>query len=118
MNVTIGAAGAGDLPAVLDLLQRSKLPRAEVERVVETLLVAREGDRVVGCAAVELYGAGALLRSVAVEPSTRGLGLGQQLTRAALDLARTRGARTVSLLPETAVDFFPRFAVRTSTLSV
>ena len=50
MNVTIGAAGAGDLPAVLDLLQRSKLPRAEVERVVETLLVAREGDRVVGCA--------------------------------------------------------------------
>jgi amino-acid N-acetyltransferase len=113
MNVAIAAATNADLPAVLDLLQRTKLPRAEIERHVPTILVAREGERIVGCAAIEPYGAAALLRSVAVEPSSRGLGLGQQLTRAALDLARARGVKSVYLLTETAAEFFPRFGFRT-----
>jgi amino-acid N-acetyltransferase len=113
MNVAISPAAATDLPAVLDLVQRTKLPRAELERHVATTLVAREGERIVGCAALELYGKACLLRSVAVEPSARGLGLGQQLTRAALDLARTRGVKTAYLLTETAGEFFPRFGFRT-----
>lgn len=113
MNVAIAAATNADLPAVLDLLQRTKLPRAEIERHVPTILVAREGERIVGCAALEPYGTAALLRSLAVEPSSRGLGLGQQLTRAALDLARARGVRSVYLLTETAAEFFPRFGFRT-----
>ena len=113
MNVAITAATNADLPAVLDLLQRTKLPRAEIERHVSTILVAKEGERIVGCAALEPYGTAALLRSLAVEPSSRGLGLGQQLTRAALDLARGRGVKSVYLLTETAAEFFPRFGFRT-----
>jgi amino-acid N-acetyltransferase len=113
MNVAIVPAANADLPAVLDLLQRTKLPRAEIERLVPTILVAREGERIVGCAALEPYGSAALLRSVAVEPSSRGLGLGQQITRAALDLARTRGIKTLYLLTETAAEFFPRFGFHT-----
>ncbi|MGH7319149.1 MAG: GNAT family N-acetyltransferase [Candidatus Rokuibacteriota bacterium] len=49
-------------------------------------------------AAIELYDGAALLRSVAVEAERRGEGLGQNLTRAALELARERGAKTVYLL--------------------
>ncbi len=72
-------------------------------------MIARDGDEVVGSAALEPYGAAALLRSVAVDARLRGEGLGQRLTRAALDLARDRGVATVYLLTETAADFFARF---------
>ena len=73
--------------------------------------MAREGrdGAVVGSAALELYGASALLRSVAVQRDRRGRGLGRRLTGAALDLARRCGAVRVYLLTETADDFFPRF---------
>jgi len=109
MNVAISAAAETDLPVVLDLLLRSKLPRDGLEQYIATMLVAREGQRIVGCAVLEPYGGAALLRSVAVEPSCRGLGLGQQLTDAVLELARVRHIRTVYLLTETAANFFAKW---------
>lgn len=112
---TIRAATAADFPAILDLLARNKLPPDGLEPHLATTLAAREGDRLVGCAALELYDGAALLRSVAVEAERRGEGLGQQLTRAALDLARARGARTVYLLTETAEAFFPKLGFRRVT---
>ncbi|MGH7569254.1 MAG: arsenic resistance N-acetyltransferase ArsN2 [Gemmatimonadales bacterium] len=115
MNVALTSATPDDLPAILDLLARCKLPRDGLETHLDTTVVAKEGARVVGCSAVEIYGAAALLRSVAVETSLRGLGMGQQLTTAALDLARGRGVRTAYLLTETAGDFFPRFGFRKIT---
>jgi amino-acid N-acetyltransferase len=112
MNVSISAAAQGDLPVMLELIARSKLPRAGVEAHLGSALVAREGDRIIGCAAVELYGSAGLLRSVAIDLPHRGLGLGIQLTEAALALARERGVRTLYLLTETAGGFFPRFGFR------
>lgn len=109
MATTIRAATAGDLPAILDLLKRSKLPPDGLEPHLATTLTARDGDRIVGCAAIELYDSAALLRSVAVEAKRHGEGLGQRLTRAALELARERGATKVYLLTETAGGFFPKF---------
>ena len=109
MNVDITPATAGDLGRVLELLEHNHLPRAEIEHHVDTLLVAREGDRIVGCGAVELYGKAGLVRSIAVDLPHRGLGLGIQLTEAVLALARSHGLKTVYLLTETAQDFFPRF---------
>lgn len=109
MATTITAAEPADLPAVLDLLARSRLPGDGLADHVGTLLVARAGGQLVGSAALELYGSSALLRSVAVDEHRRGTGLGQRLTRAALDLARARGVRTIYLLTETAGEFFPRF---------
>jgi len=109
MTITIEAAHPSDLPAVLALLERSGLPQEGLADHLATTLVARSGDAVVGSAALEGYGGAALLRSVAVDSALRGQGLGQRLTRAALDLARQRGVATVYLLTETAGDFFPRF---------
>src|SRR6266498_2663696 len=93
MDVLIEPTHAGDLPEVLALLERS-------------------GARVVGSAALELYGEAALLRSVAVEPALRGQGLGRRLALAALDLAREHGAAEVYLLTETAAEFFSRLGFR------
>jgi amino-acid N-acetyltransferase len=112
MMVTISAAHHRDIPAILALLERSGLPQDGFPDHVGTALAARVGERVVGSAAIELYGTAALLRSVAVDAPLRGQGLGQQLTRAALDLARQYGVERVYLLTETAGDFFPRFGFR------
>src|SRR2546425_7079432 len=109
---TIAAATPADLPALLELLGQRALPTAGLPDHVDTTLVARDAGHVVGSAALELYGTAALLRSVAVAPEQRGHGLGQELTRHALALARRRNIRTVYLLTETAGGVFPRFRVR------
>ena len=56
----------------------------------------------VGCAALEIYTGGALLRSVVIDNSVRTRGIGTQLVTAALELARVRGAPAVYLLTTTA----------------
>jgi amino-acid N-acetyltransferase len=112
MSMTIEPAQSGDLPAILSLLERGGLPAAGLDQHLEAAVVAREGPRVLGCAAIELYGQAGLLRSVTVDPAARGLGLGIRLTEAALTLARGRGVRTLYLLTETAAQFFPRFGFR------
>ena len=74
--------------------------------------MAQRSARIVGCAALEVFGRAGLLRSVTVDEAQRGQGLGHQLTQAALDLARTRGVASVYLLTTTAASFFPRFGFR------
>ena len=105
----IAPAQDSDLPEIRSLLERLDLPVAGVDDHVQTMLVARDGGHVVGTAALELYGDGALLRSVAVDPRQQGKQLGHQLTEAALRLAGSHGAGTVFLLTTTAERFFPKF---------
>jgi amino-acid N-acetyltransferase len=109
VTFTIAPASDTDPAPILALLERTDLPPDGLRHHLATTLVARSDSAIVGCAGVELYGAAALLRSVAVEPSHQGQGLGQRLTQAALDLARQHGAREVYLLTTTAGAFFPRF---------
>ena len=110
--IDIAQAGAADLPEIIGLLERSRLPPDGLAEHVASTVVAKDGERIVGSAALELYGGVGLLRSVAVDEGLRGRGLGVRLTTAALDLARARGLRTVYLLTETAGEFFPRFGFR------
>jgi amino-acid N-acetyltransferase len=105
----IEAASDRDLREVRRLLERLRLPLEGVDDHVQTMLVARDGARIVGTAALELHADGALLRSVAVAQDQQGRGLGHALTEAALRLAWTHGADTVFLLTTTAEQFFPRF---------
>jgi amino-acid N-acetyltransferase len=107
--MNISAARPDDLPNILSLLKTSGLPVAGIEDHLETTVVACDNGRVIGSAAVEVYGSAGLLRSVAVDRAWRGIGLGQSLTEAALALARRRGIRELYLLTTTADKFFPRF---------
>jgi amino-acid N-acetyltransferase len=91
------------------------LPRAGVADHIGSVIVAREGIRIIGCVGVEVYGTAGLLRSVAVDIAHRGLGLGIQLTETAIDLAKKRGVKTLYLLSETASDFFLRFGFQKVT---
>ena len=112
MQVTVDRYRPEDQPGILRLVTDSGLPIDGLADHLETAVVARVGDRVVASAALEIYSDGTLLRSVAVEESLRGSGLGQRIVRAALDLARQRGATSVYLLTTTAESFFPRFGFR------
>ena len=109
-DVTIERARPEDGEAILELLRASALPDAGLLDHLATALVARSPDRVVGTAVLEVYDAGALLRSVAVDTTLRGHGVGRRLVAAALDLASTLRVPAVYLLTTTAEGYFPRFA--------
>jgi amino-acid N-acetyltransferase len=109
MATTIHAARPEDADDVLRLLKENNLPLDGLQEHLGTTIVARDGDRIIGCAALEHYEQGALLRSVAVSQEFQGRGLGRQLTDAALGLARQLHVPAVFLLTTTAERYFPKF---------
>ncbi len=102
-----------DRAAIERLLEGQELPTAGVAEWVDHFWIAEAEERVVGVAGVELYGDGALLRSVGVEPEWRNSGLGARLVARAMAAAQEAGAREIFLLTTTADSYFPRlgFAV-------
>ena len=104
----VDAASPDDLEAVCALLTAVQLPTAGVDDHLGTALVARDGEELVGCVALEVYGRVALLRSLAVAPSHQRRGLGRGLVHAALELGGKTGVTTFCLLTTTAPDFFAR----------
>lgn len=97
-----------DWPSVRALLAESGLPLDGGAEAFATGVLALDGDRLVGCAAIEPYHDAALLRSVAVADDHRGTGLGTILVHAVEDLALDRGAAEPILLTETAEAWFSR----------
>jgi amino-acid N-acetyltransferase len=108
-GIRIDRATTADAGELLALMERAHLPTDGLTGHLDTALVAREGDRVVGSAALEVYAEGGLLRSVAVDESLRGAGLGVRLTEAAIEDAKLRQLPALYLLTTTAEQFFPRF---------
>jgi amino-acid N-acetyltransferase len=102
-------ARQADLGEVMALLQRAELPAAGVAEAFSHFVVAEHEGRIVGTAGLELYGASALLRSVAVDDSWRSSGVGRRLIDRALAEATQRGIEDIFLLTTTAEHYFPRF---------
>lgn len=107
--MVIQRAARSDLSAVIALLERCGLLLDGATDALDTMIVARDANAVIGVAAVELYADGALLRSVAVAPEFRSQGVGAHLVDQALAMAERAGVATVFLLTNTAATFFPRF---------
>lgn len=105
----IRRASSADLPCVRRLLESSDLPCDGIDDALNTLLVATQDGKIVGSAALEIYGENALLRSVAVGKAARSKGLGHQLTEEILLLGDRLGINRTFLLTETAENYFPRF---------
>jgi ribosomal protein S18 acetylase RimI-like enzyme len=98
-------AAVAALVGQLSASARAPTP-AELEAIVASpasrLLLARDGDgRVIGMLTLVLFpiptGVRAWIEDVVVDAGARGRGVGALLTRAALRLAETHGARTVDL---------------------
>ncbi len=108
------AARPEDLPAIEALLTGAGLPTAGVADSLAHFVVAEHDGAIVGVAGLEVYGADALLRSVAVADRWRGRGLGGALTGSVLAAAKADGLRAVYLLTETAESYFPKHGFRRS----
>lgn len=96
--VTIRDAGSGDLPRVVEIERSSfALPwsagafRALMRRRDARVIVAEDGGRVVGYAALWFTGGEAELGDLAVDPEHRRRGIGTRLLEAAVETAARRG---------------------------
>ena len=82
------------IPTVDDL-------RAIVDSSCTTLLLARDDGRIVGSLTLAVFriptGVRAWIEDVVVDPTQRGRGLGEALSREAIHVARMKGARTIEL---------------------
>ena len=112
-DISITPARAEDLEGIKALLLASDLPTAGVDDHWKTFLIARDGDRMVGCGGAEAYQFAALIRSVAVESEYRSHGIGRRLVRQLLDRLASRGLREFYLLTTTAEAWFRKRGFKT-----
>ncbi len=118
-ELIVRSAGPHDAPGVCELVKRWSdsgrlLPRTlrEVESLIECFVVARLGDDVVGCAALNVCGeAMAEIRSVAVDPTRTGHGIGRRMVEFLLDESARLDLDRVFLLTR-APAFFERCGFR------
>ena len=84
------------------------LPRTfdELEDLLETSFIARLDGVIVGCAALEIYNKKLCeIRSLAVDPTAQGLGIGKKLVEACVELAEREGIYEIMAI-SVAEDFF------------
>lgn len=114
MQIIVSPAGFSDWPQLLSLLRESfaymdsridppsSLPRMGIDEfkakaAEETLIVATEGQRLVGCAFAALHDDCVYIGKAAVAQSARGKGIARAMFTAAQDLARKHGRQFMEL---------------------
>ncbi len=106
----VRSAKPSDLAAVLNLLAAARLPVQGVqEGFGEAYAVVEHNGAIAGAAGIEIHGCLGLLRSVIVDPASRGAGFAKLLTRDRLAWAESRSLEAVYLLTICAADYFSRF---------
>lgn len=108
-DVHLRSASHSDLQQIVALLERCRLPAADVVEIIENFHVALCDGRIVGCAATEPHGQAILFRSVAVEPAYRERGIASRLVEALLIRARGNEVRDAYLLSTAAPAYFARW---------
>ena len=124
MTLRVRPARPEDVPAIVALVaayarRGDLLPRTEedIRASLDSWLVAEEQGVVLGCGSLVAYSPELLeLRSLAVDESAQGRGVGMALTRALIEEARRRGARTLFALTR-AVPFFERAGFRLTEMA-
>ena len=107
--VRLRRADSADVSHLTDFLRANSLPTVGLRDWHENFFIALDDEGSwVGVAGYEVYNESALLRSVAVDKRSRGLGHGRALVEAILADARKRSIHTVYLLTETAEPYFRR----------
>lgn len=117
----IAKAKKSDRGAIVALLQMTGLPPDGIEPHLETFFVIKhpeagtEPESLIGSIGLEVYGKSALLRSFAVHPDFRGIGIGTRLVKRTIETAKDMGITRLFLLTDTAEEYFKKkgFAVVT-----
>jgi len=110
--VLLRPATGQDAESIRSLLERCDLPTQDLGRSEPDFTVACDGPLLVGVGGIERFGATGLLRSVAVSPQHRGMGIGQTLVADLERRAFTGGVTQLVLLTQTAQAFFEHLGYR------
>ncbi len=100
------AARPDEIPAITELVASADLPPLFVEAYIDGFIVAERDGALLACGGVEMYDDCAVLRSIVVAETARGLGLGRRLAEALAERARVAGAAELYLFTEGAHDFW------------
>ncbi len=107
--LSVVPASTRDLAAITALLNDLELPTAGlVDQFPRAYVTVIRNGAIVGCAGLETYEGGGLLRSVAVSREAQKAGVGRALVAERLGAARAMSLDAVYLLTTTASDYFPR----------
>jgi amino-acid N-acetyltransferase len=101
-------ADARNHPDLVALLRQVKLPAEDLPAGLPHFFLGYRNDELIASAGLELYGAVALLRSVAVLPEFRGRGIGNRLFDKAFEHAASQGVRELWLITDTAGAYFEK----------
>jgi len=110
MPVKINAvpATSASRQAIEALLVSQKLPVKDLPASLEKFWIVEDGGEIIGVAGLELYKPFGLLRSLAVSPAHRNLGLGNILVRMVEEQAAGLALQSIYLLTETAKVYFEK----------
>ena len=109
MTDMIRKATPADREQVQSLLTRASLPLGGIPDSLAGFIVAEDAGSIIGAGGIENCGAEGLLRSIAVDQSARGRGIGRRIVEQLIDDARGEGRESLYLLTTTAEDYFPMF---------
>lgn len=93
---------------IIRLLEKCKLPTADLRPDNSVFLGAFYNEELVGCIGLEQVGKSGLLRSLAVDQNYRGNGIGFELTKEVLTQALKKSYSEVYLLTTDAERFFTK----------
>ena len=101
-------AETSDLISIKNLLQKLDLVHQEIEKYIEDFIVLKTGNKLIGCAGLEIYDEIGLLRSVAIDRDFQGKGLGKKLVKEILKYADKKEIVDLYLLTNSAEKFFEK----------
>ena len=109
-GVKLEAYARGDEVEILKLLSEAGLPTEDLtlDKLKNFLVARREDGSVIGTIGVEAYQDIGLLRSLVIDPSYRGKGLGKQLVDELQSFAQGKRIKSLYLLTTDAADFFKK----------
>lgn len=106
-EIRVAAYRVEDRPEIEAMLKMADLATEDLTpRMLADFLVARQDGVLVGVVGLERHAKAGLIRSLVVDKSLRGTGLGKRLLFAMEVRARGRGIRQVYLLTTMAEEFF------------
>jgi N-acetylglutamate synthase-like GNAT family acetyltransferase len=108
-NVTFRSATVADVPRMAELIAGAHLPPLFIEEYLDGFVVVERESVVVACGGVEMYGNCGVVRSVLVDETARGLGLGGQIAGRLISNARRDGARDLYLFTAGALPFWQHY---------
>jgi amino-acid N-acetyltransferase len=93
---------------IVTLLAAEKLPVEDLPESLDNFIVAIQDGAIIGVAGVEIYGVFGLLRSLAVRPEYRSVGIAGKLLGRINAICKLKGLSAIYLLTETAPGYFEK----------